>query len=177
MMGITNRHKDCLMPKQTDFIYKKVELGTLINKNTLKDEIDTDADLNKIDDNNGDENPYRELVVNNASRIEILPSPIEHWSILSNVINYMQHSKNPLSYHLVMVRPARVSRSIKKKETGEITPRVELIESPSKTRTEYLDRYDGIKTEIIDTVRFDENSDLSTTYLGKINLTQSKDLW
>ena len=96
-MGITNRHKDCLAPKQTDFIYKKVELGTLINRNTLKDEIDTDADLNKIDDNNGDENPYRELVVNNASRIEILPSPIQHWSILSNIINYVQHSKNPLS--------------------------------------------------------------------------------
>ena len=63
-MGIANRHKDCLMPKQTDFIYKRVELGTLINKNTVKDEIDADVDLNKIDDNSGDKNLYRELVVN-----------------------------------------------------------------------------------------------------------------
>ena len=32
---------------------------------------------------------------------------------------------------------------------------------------EYLDMYEGIRSEILNTKRFDENSDLSTTYLGK----------
>ena len=39
---------------------KKVELGSLINKDTIKEEIDSDVDLNKIDNNSGDENPCKE---------------------------------------------------------------------------------------------------------------------
>ena len=59
--NIRNKCKDrnCLTPKQTEYIYKKVELGNLINKDTMKEEIDSDAELDKIDDNSGDENPYR----------------------------------------------------------------------------------------------------------------------
>ena len=38
-----------------DFIYKKVELGSLINKNTKKEELDTDIELDRMDDNSGDE--------------------------------------------------------------------------------------------------------------------------
>ena len=49
---------------------KKVELGSLINKNTTKEEIDPDIELHKMDDNSGDENPYRKLIVNNAGKIE-----------------------------------------------------------------------------------------------------------
>ena len=33
--------------------------------------------------------------------------------------------------------------------------------------TEYLDVYEGIQSEIVNTSRFNENSDLSTTYLGR----------
>ena len=32
----------------------------------IKEEIDSDAELDKIDNNSGDENPYRELIVNNV---------------------------------------------------------------------------------------------------------------
>ena len=60
------RNRDCLTSRQTNFRYKKVELGSLINKNTLKEELDVDAELDRMDHNNGDENPYRDLVVNNA---------------------------------------------------------------------------------------------------------------
>ena len=33
---------------------------------------------------------------------------------------------------------------------------------------EYLDVYEGIQSDIVSSNRFDENSDLSTTYLGQI---------
>ena len=33
--------------------------------------------------------------------------------------------------------------------------------------------YKGIQCEVISTTRFDENSDLSTTYLGKIEITRA----
>ena len=37
---------------------------------------------------------------------------------------------------------------------------------------EYLDRYEGVKLEILNMTRFDEKSDLSTTYLGKTNMVR-----
>ena len=40
---------------------------------------------------------------------------------------------------------------------------------PHKLHEEYLDVYEGIQSEIVNTTRFDENSDLSTTYLGRSN--------
>ena len=39
--------------------------------------------------------------------------------------------------------------------------------TPNILKEEYLDVYEGIQSEILNTTRFDKNSDLSTTYLGK----------
>ena len=36
----------------------------------MKEELDKDVDLDKMDDNSGDKNPYRELIVNNAGKRE-----------------------------------------------------------------------------------------------------------
>ena len=82
--------KEFLMMKQVDYIYRKVELESLINKNTMREGIDQDVELDKMDDNNYDENPYSVLIVNNAGITENTLSQMEQWSILSNVINYVQ---------------------------------------------------------------------------------------
>ena len=37
-----------------EYVYKKIELGSLINKNTIKEETDLDIELDRIDDNSGD---------------------------------------------------------------------------------------------------------------------------
>ena len=37
-------------------------------------------------------------------------------------------------------------------------------DTPGKLRGDYLDIYKGIQSEVISITRFDENSDLSTTY-------------
>ena len=115
-------------------------------------------------------------MVNDEDRIEMSHSPMEQWSILSNVINYVQHSRNPLNFHLMTVKPAKLNKTVKIKDNSKTLPKVNLIESSGRSREEYLDRYEGIKTEIVDTTRFDENSDLSTTYLGRIDMTLDKDL-
>ena len=39
--------------------------------------------------------------------------------------------------------------------------------TPDILKGEYLDIYEGIQSEILISIRFDKNSDLSTTYLGK----------
>ena len=41
-------------------------------------------------------------------------------------------------------------------------------------QAEYLDVYEGIQSDIVSSSRFDENSDISTTYLGKIGQEESQ---
>ena len=78
---------------QTRYIYKKVEMGKVINMDTIQQEIEQENQFSKIDDMNGEINPYRELIVNNMERTEPLMTQMEQWSILSNILNYVQHSK------------------------------------------------------------------------------------
>ena len=56
----STQKNECLTSKQTKYIYKRVELGSLINKEKIKEEINSDAELGMTDDNSGDENPNRE---------------------------------------------------------------------------------------------------------------------
>ena len=55
---------------QTKYVYKKVETGETINADTIQQEIEQEKQLNRMDDGNGEINPYRELIVNNAEKIE-----------------------------------------------------------------------------------------------------------
>ena len=48
----------------------------------MKEERNPDVELNRMDNNSGGENPYRELIVNNAGKIESALSQMEQWSIL-----------------------------------------------------------------------------------------------
>ena len=47
---------------------------------------------------------------------------------------------------------------------------------PLKLFEEYLDVYEGIQSEIVNTTRFNEKSDLSITYLGRSNKTRNDKL-
>ena len=61
-----------LTREQASYIYKKTESGEIINVDTIQQEIEQDRQLNKIDDPSGDTNPYKELIVNNAEKLEPL---------------------------------------------------------------------------------------------------------
>ena len=110
-------------------IYKKVELSSLINEDTVKEEIDSDGELDKIDNNSGNENPYKELIDINASKIENTLSQMEQLPILSNVINYVQYHKNPRNFHAMIIKPmnsSKVSKGTKDKIIDESSLRVDL---------------------------------------------------
>ena len=53
-----NIGKEFLTMKQADYLYRKVELGSFINKNAMMEEIDQDVELDKMDNTSNDENPY-----------------------------------------------------------------------------------------------------------------------
>ena len=46
--------------------------------------------------------------------------------------------------------------------------------TPQILQEEYMDIYEGIHSDIISSNRFDENSDASTTYLGKTESNRNK---
>ena len=46
--------------------------------------------------------------------------------------------------------------------------RVDLTDVPNGSKEVYLDRYEGFTSEILNTARFDEDTNLSTTSIGKL---------
>ena len=115
---------------QTRYIYKKVETWEMISMDTVQQEIEQEKQLNRTDDN-GEINPYREPVVNNAERTEPLMTQMEQWSILSNILNYVQHNKfNSMNHSLNVkavnrykVRPD-MEREFKELDFGPIPQKI-----------------------------------------------------
>ena len=83
-----------LTREEASYIYKKIEAGETINVDTIQHAMEQEEQLNKIYDMSGETNQYRELIVNNAEKIESLMTQMEQWSILSNVLNYIQHDRH-----------------------------------------------------------------------------------
>ena len=148
----------------------------MINVSTIQQEMEQEEQLSKIDDKSGETNPYRELIVNNAEKTESLMTQMEQWSILSNVLNYIQHDRHHTMNHTLNIRVMnKYKNNLETKEEKEFTE-LDFNSMPHNLCEEYLDVYDGMQSEIVNTTRFDENSDLSTTYLGKSDKTRNAKL-
>ena len=80
------------MNDQARHVYKKTESGSIINIDTIKQEIDQDVD--KINDTNGKINPYHKIIVNKVERDDTIISQMEQLSLLSNVVNYVQYNRH-----------------------------------------------------------------------------------
>ena len=153
--------------EQANYIYKKVETGEIINTDTIQQEIEQEEHWNRIDNVNSKINPYQELIVNNAERVDPLMTQMEQWSILSNILNYVQHDRYYTLNHTLDIKT--VNKHKNKLDTRKEEESVELDfgSTPLKLCKEYLDVYDGIQSEIVNTSRFNENSDLNMTYLDR----------
>ena len=62
-----------------------------------------------------------------------------------------------------------------KLDTGREFKELDFGLTPQKLQEEYLDVYEGIQSDIVSLNRFDKNSDISTTYLGKVESKGSQD--
>ena len=156
---------------QTRHVYKKVETGESINADMIQQEVEQEKQLNKLDDDSGEENPYRELIINNVEKIEAQKTQMEQWSILSNKLNYIQHSQLKSMDHSLDIRPINKHRSQSNDSHSSLVKEfreVDFGKDPQNLQDEYLDVYKGIQSDIVSLNRFNENSDISTTYLGQI---------
>ena len=89
---------------------------------------------------------------------------MEQWSVLSNVLNYIQYDKHPKAYHSLSINAINKYRnSLDTKDKRDVVE-LDFGAMPEVLRGEYLDVYDGIQSEVVNTARFNENLDLSTMY-------------
>ena len=62
-----------------------------------------------------------------------------------------------------------------KPDTGRVFKELDFGTTPQKLQEEYMDIYEGIHSDMVSSNRFDENSDTSTMYLGKIENRGNQD--
>ena len=92
----------CLTKDQDRHIYKKVESEGIVNVDTIKQEIEEDK-LSK-DDIDDKVNPYHNIIIYNIEKDNASTSQMEQWSILSNIVNYVQYDRNPKNFYELNVK-------------------------------------------------------------------------
>ena len=104
---------------------------------------------------------------------------MEEWSILSDHVKYVQHDESdtlhnlnfdPLNYHL----NEDLYKELKEKEMLKAC--IDFSGIFEKLKSDYLDVNDGVYAEIINTNRFDEDADLSTTYLDQVEMSRNTEV-
>ena len=108
-------------------------------------------------------------MVNNAEKVEPLMTQMEQWSILSNVLNYVQHGKFHSIRHILDIRAVNKYKHKLNTEGDREFRELDHGTMPLKLHKEYMDIYAAIQSGIVSATRFNENFYLTTTYLGRID--------
>ena len=65
--------------------------------------MELERELSRIYGTSGEINPYKELIVNKAEKIEPVLTKMEQWSILSNTLRYIQYDRYQKIYHSLSI--------------------------------------------------------------------------
>ena len=100
---------------------------------------------------------------------------MEEWSILSDHVKYVTHDESEAFQKLsIDLMNYRQNRDLYKKLNSEDILKTSLNfgKSPEKLKSDYLDVHEGMCTKVISMDRFDEDTNLSTTYLGEVDMAR-----
>ena len=134
-----------------------------MTRNRLKEE----EDENEI-------SPYQMAILNMKSRKYVKIEQIINWFIFSDLIKYVDGSSCSDITPSLSVEPLddrkheRLYNSLKTDE--DLT--ADIVFEEDRMRGVYFNKYDGIHAEISQVAKFDESTDLSTTYLGRTDMTR-----
>ena len=159
---IQNKEAMCLTEKQTDYVYKAVEEGSIINTKTMTCETMQ----------NQDDNPYKKVVLNKVFREEDKSPEMRNWSIFSGNARYIQHEQMTPQKLNINTLDYRNHEELYLKLRGEEreTLDIDFRIYPDVLKSKYLGVYEGVYAEMVYANKFNENSDLSTTYLGQTRM-------
>ena len=165
MTYVHNKERLCLIERQADHVYKAMEKGNMINTKTMT------SDMNQ---NQGD-NPYKRVVLNSIYKIPEKCPEMKNWSIFGDNIRYVQHDQmtaQKLDFDTLDYRNYQdLYFQLKNEERENLD--IDFGLYPDITKARYLDVYEDIYAEMVYAGKFDENSDLSTTYLGQADMTRN----
>ena len=159
---IQDKEAMCLTERQADYVYKAVEEGNMINTKTMTCETTQTQDYN----------PYKKVALNKVFKEEDKSPEMRNWSIFSDNVRYMQHDQaTPQNLHIDTLdyRDHNELYFKLKGEEGE-TLDIDFGLYPDILKSKYLDVYEDVYAEMVYANKFNENSDLSTTYLGQTKM-------
>ena len=165
----------CLTKDQAKQIYKEIEKNKPINIQIViqgtKDESKVRNKQVEEEDIDRDRNPYQKAISNEGPKDENEIEQIINWSIFSDKIKYVDSCMN--------ITPSLTIRPLEEKKQRKLFSTLEgkdnhipdIIFDENRIRETYFDMYDCVHSEISQETRFDYSTDLSTTYLGKVDQT------
>ena len=113
-------------------------------------------------------------VLNKVFREEDKSPEMRHWSIFSDNIRYIQHEQKTSHQLNIDTLDYRQHKELYFKPKGEERETLDIDFGiyPDILKSKYLDMYEGAYAEMVYANKFNENSDLSTTYLGQEKITR-----
>ena len=170
-----NISDQCLTKEQVKQLYDKIEIGEMINIRKLnwhKFSIPQKQDMFT-----NDVNQYEKALLSGSKMKIGSNSQIEQWSILSDNIVYVRSEDRDIM-NGIDIKPIdyREYKRIYRKMGKEGGEKLEMNfgESLEIMKSRYMDVYDDVYAEVVMTSRFDESVDLSTTYLGRIDMKREE---
>ena len=170
-----NISDQCLTKEQAKQLYDKIEIGEMINTRKLNQHNFFNPQRQATFTN--DVNQYEKALLSGRNMKRGSNSQIKQWSILSDNIVYVRSEDRDIMND-IDIKPIdyREHKRIYRKMGKERGEKLEMDfgESLEIMKSRYVDVYDDVYAEIVTTSRFDENVDLSTTYLGRIDMKREE---
>ena len=119
-----------------------------------------------------DDNPYKKVVLNNVFKEKDRSPEMRNWSIFSDNVRYVlydQATPQSLNVDTLDYRDHKELYLKLKEKKGE-TLDVDFSLYPDVTKSRYLDTYKDVYAEMVYANKFNENSDLSMTYVGQTEM-------
>ena len=153
---------------QAKLICNEVNARQKLNSHTIQKEIISNLEVNS----------YKNAMLKEPDRKRD-PVSMKEWSILSGHVKYVMHGESEafqkLSIDLMNYRQNRdLYKSLNNKEMLKTS--LNFGKSQEKLKADCLDVYKSVYMEVISTDRFDEDTNLSTTYLGQVDMARDTEV-
>ena len=162
-----------LMEDQTKYVYDKIGSGDKIKVRKVSKEKMNKILPHKRLKEKEEMNWYEKVLVSDVNMLDKNKSQMEQRSILSDNIVYVRsvgfEQMSGVDIKMVDYQDHRKMYNKMGKEEGQMI-NIDFGECPEVLKAKYMDVYEDVFAEVVTTNRFDENVDLSTTYLGKMNM-------
>ena len=162
-------HDKVLTTKQADFVNKEQNASKSIMpiKKIVMQDKSVDTEL--------DNACQKALLTETENDKRKSPTQIKEWYMLNDHVKYVTSDGSEIFHKLnIDQMNDRQERDLYKElqEKALVSADVNFGGSPEKLKAEYLDVYEGVYGKIVSTDRFDEDMDLSATYLGQVDMTR-----